>query len=418
MGVKHKVSIFKRTKNPMPGQKKKFSVLRTLELTVAAVAVFGLGVAVGQGRITFGRDAIFKKPVSNNLPQDLDYASVEQIYDSLRQNFDGQLDAGKLQDGLKQGLAKSTGDPYTEFFNAEGAKDFQEQLNGTFTGIGAELSKNPENNTIIVVAPIAGFPAEKAGIRPKDVIAEIDGKSAYDLTITDAVNKIRGEKGTKVKLKIIRDSKEELEFEITREEIKIPSVTTKTLDGNIGYIKIARFSDDTAKLTSEAATKFKSDGVKGVVLDMRGDPGGLLDAAVSVSSLWLEDKTILTERRDGSVIRTFDSKGTATLKGMPTVVLINAGSASASEITAGALKDHKAATLIGEKSFGKGSVQSIVNFRDDSILKVTIARWYTPAGKNIDKEGITPDKEIKLTDDDYKNNKDPQLDAALTELKK
>lgn len=387
-------------------------------MAIMASGIFWLGLAVGQGRIVLGRDAIFHKQVAKGLPANLDYSAVEQVYDSLRENYDGQIDATKLTDGLKQGLVKSTGDAYSEYLNPKAAKDFNDQLTGTFVGIGAELTKDTATNTIVVVSPIAGFPAEKAGLKPKDVIVEIDGKSAYDLSISDAVSKIRGEKGTVVKLKVIRDKSQELTLSITREEIKIPSVTSKTLDGNIGYLKISRFSEDTTKLARTAAGEFKTAGVKGIVLDVRGDPGGLLDAAVDISSLWLQDQVVLTERRGGVIIRTFSSKGIPTLKGIPTVVLINGGSASASEITAGALRDNKAATLIGEKSFGKGSVQQLVHFGDDSLLKVTIARWYTPAGKNIDKEGISPDTEVKFTDADAKAGKDPQLDAAIAQLAK
>ena len=182
-------------------------------------------------------------------------------------------------------------------------------------------------------------------------------------------------------------------------------------------MKIVRFSDDTAGLASSAADKFKQAKVAGIILDLRSDPGGLLDAAVSVSSLWLDKQTVLTERRGGEVIKTYSSNGLATLKGIPTYVLIDAGSASASEITAGALHDNKVAKLVGVKSFGKGSVQQLVHFNDGTFLKVTIARWYTPDGKNIDKEGISPDTEVKMTEDDYKNAKDPQLDFAVSKLK-
>ncbi|MDB5185785.1 MAG: hypothetical protein JWL85_308 [Candidatus Saccharibacteria bacterium] len=384
---------------------------------VVAGGIFVFGVMVGNGRVPIGPDAVFQKSVSKNLPADLDYSSVEQMYDKLRQSYDGQLDANKLLDGLKGGLAKATGDPYTEFLNVEEAKQFDEELNGTFSGIGAELSK--DKNAIIVVSPIAGFPAEKAGLKSKDVIVEIDGQSAYDLNLTEAVNKIRGPEGTKVKLKVMRNGTQELNLEITREKITIPSVTSEVVNGNIGIIKISRFSDDTAQLTREAAQKFKDQNVKGVVLDVRGNPGGLLDAAVDVSSVWLPaGKTVLQEKRDGVVVRTFSAKGTPILEGVPTVVLIDEGSASASEITAGALKDNNAATLIGQKSFGKGSVQQLERLPDGSVLKVTIARWYTPAGKNIDKEGIEPNQKVERTDEDFKNNRDPQKDAAVQALNK
>lgn len=311
-------------------------------------------------------------------------------------------------------MVEAAGDPYTEFLTAEQTKEFNEELNGSFSGVGAELGKDGDN--IVIVAPIAGFPAEKAGLKPKDVIVEIDGQSTHGLGISEAVKKIRGPEGTEVKLRVIRDQKEDLSFTITRENITIPSVEYKVLDGNIGYLKISRFADDTSELTKAAATKFKDADVKGVVLDMRGNPGGLLNSAVDVSSLWLpNDKTVLEEKRDGVVIKTYKSNGSALLAGKPTVVLIDDGSASASEITAGALKDNGVAKLLGIKSFGKGSVQSIESLPDGSSLKVTVARWYTPSGRNIDKEGIEPDIKVEQTSD---STSDVQLNAALNELKK
>lgn len=392
--------------------------LRIAAAALVAVLIFSLGVGVGNGRLNIGLDNLSRtKPVAKGLPANLDYSSVEQVYDSLKTNFDGQLDVGKLLDGLKQGIASASGDPYTEYFNTAAAKDFNEELSGTFTGIGAELGKDANNN-IVIIAPLAGFPAEKAGLRPKDIIVEIDGKSAADMTVSQAVSKIRGPQATKVTLKVVRNNSQQLDITITRAVIKIPSVTYKILKDNIGYLKISRFGDDTSRLAQAAATQFKAKKVKGVVLDLRSDPGGLLQAAVDVSSLWLPaGKTILTERRDNVVERSYESTGSAVLDGIPTVVLIDEGSASASEITAGALHDNGAATLVGTKSFGKGSVQQIINFGDGSELKVTVARWFTPNGRNIDKQGIEPDKKVTRSDADFKAGKDPQLDAAIASFK-
>ena len=383
---------------------------------VLLAVTFGVGIGVGNGRINLGREKIFHESAQKEgLPADLDYATVEQVYDALKSNYDGQLDEQSLLDGIKAGLAGASGDPYTEYLNAEEAKEFDEDLNGSFTGIGAELTK--DKDSIVVVSPIAGFPADKAGIRPKDIIAEINGESAYDITVSEAVKKIRGPKDSKVTLKIIRDG-QPLTVEVVRDNITIPSVESQIIEGNIGYLKVSRFAEDTYPLSRAAAQNFKSANVKGVILDVRGDPGGLLDASVDVSGLWLENKTVLQEKRDEQVIRTYTSRGTALLKGVPTVVLINEGSASASEITAGALKDHDAATLIGMKSFGKGSVQQLQKLRGGGVLKVTIARWYTPNGKNIDKEGIEPDQKVERSEDDLKNNRDPQKDAAVQLLKR
>ncbi len=398
---------------------------------LVSMLVFALGVSVGNGRIVLRKDKTLPKSVqTEDLPDNLDYSSVEEVYDTLKQSYDGQLSEDELLDGLKQGLAKATGNPYTEYLNKESAKEFDDDLSGTFSGIGAELSR--DKDSIVVIAPIAGYPAEKAGIKPKDIIAEINEESAYDLTVSEAVKKIRGPAGTKVKLKVIREGEVPIDLEITRETISIPSVKHEILDGNIGYLKISRFGDDSTGLARVAAQKFKAEGVKGVILDLRSNPGGLLESSVDISSLWLKDKLILQEKRGDEVIKTYNSRGNATLAGVPTVVLVNEGSASASEITAGALKDNDAATLIGVKTFGKGSVQQLVDLKKCSglrlfeekqehacgVLKITIARWFTPAGKNIDKEGITPDQEVELTDEDFKNNKDPQKDAALQYLKK
>ncbi len=381
-----------------------------------ALAIFIAGIGVGNGSIHVSLGRFTSKPVAKNLPANLDYRAVEQVYDSLKANYDGQLDINKLLDGLKQGLVTASGDPYSEYFNPNQATDFSNELSGTFTGIGAELGKDANDN-IVVIAPISGFPAEKAGLRPKDIVVEVDGKSTADMTVSQAVDKIRGPKDTQVKLKIIRGTTPQ-EISITRATITVPSVTSKILEGNVGYLKISRFGEDTVSLSQKAAQDFKDKNVRTVVLDMRSDPGGLLEAAVKVSSLWLPPgKTVLTERRGGVVDRTYSSSGNAILQGLKTVVLIDEGSASASEITAGALKDNGAATLVGKKSFGKGSVQQLINFKDGSELKVTVARWYTPNGRNIDKEGIEPDKKVDRSADDIKNNKDPQLDAAIASLK-
>lgn len=380
-------------------------------------AVFGLGLGIGNGKISFGATSLQPADKQAGLPEDLDYSSVEAVYDVLRSNYDGKLTEQQILDGLKAGLARATGDPYTEYFNPEDAKSFNEQLTGSFTGIGAELGLNA-TGTLIIVTPIKGFPAEKAGLRSQDIITTIDDTPTNGMSISDAVKKIRGEKGTDVTLSVIRGS-EDLKFTITRDEITIPSVKWEVLDGDVGLLTISQFSDDTSKLARQAAIEFKNKGVKKVLLDLRGDPGGRLDMAVDVASLWLErGQTILLEKQGGMTVQNFTAKGNNTLGGMKTAVLINAGSASAAEIVAGALRDNGAATIFGEKSFGKGSVQQIEPLKNGSQIKITIARWHRPNGENIDKKGITPDQEIKMTDEDYKNNRDPQKDGALEFLKK
>lgn len=397
---------------------KKRQIFRGLGYAFFAGLIFMSGWGIGSGRILLGSDRVFRKGVQKNLPENLDYSSVEQVYDSLRQNFDGELKTEDLLNGIKEGLARASGDPYTEYFGVEAADDFGEQLSGSFTGIGAELKER--DKLITVEVPLAGFPAEKAGLRAKDVIIQIDDKDAYDIGTREAVKLIRGEAGTTVKLKIVRNNKQQLDLEIVRAKITTPSVKSEILEGNIGYLKINnRFGKDTAQLARQAAESFKTKPVKGIILDMRNNPGGLLDASVDVASLWVKQgDTVLVEHRGGKPVKTFKASGDAILGGVPTIVLVNEGSASASEITAGALKDNKQAKLIGTKTFGKGSVQQVVNLSENTLLKVTIARWFTPAGININKEGISPDIKVEISDDDIKADRDPQLDAAKAELNK
>lgn len=377
---------------------------------VVLLGVFSLGVDVGNGSISFGDGG--KKSLNSSLPNQPDYSSVNKVYDALKDNYDGKLTEQQIEDGLKHGLAESANDPYTVYFTAKEAKDFNDQLNNSFAGIGARLSKDSDGYLVIGEA-IDGFPAQKAGLQSQDIISKINGQDATKLTLDDAITKIRGPVGTQVKLEVVRDHAQTLDFTITRQEIKLPSVTTKTLDNGIGYIQISSFADDTSELAQKAAQQFKDQNVKGIVLDLRDDPGGLLTAAEDVSSLWLpEGKTILQEKRGTVVEDTGYASGKDVLNGIPTVVLINGGSASASEITAGALHDNKAAYLIGEKSYGKGVVQQLINFKDGSQLKVTVASWYRPNGQNINKKGINPDKTVKLSADDAKASNDTQLKAA------
>jgi carboxyl-terminal processing protease len=389
-------------------------ILKTAGLCVIILCVFLAGLGIGNGAITFGSAA---SSANKNLPDDLDYTSVEKVYDILKANYDGKLDQEKLLDGLKAGLTKASGDPYTQYFNPDETKEFDDELNGTFTGIGAELGQDDDGN-LIIVSPIAGFPAEKAGLRPQDMIASIDGTTTNGMTIDEAINRIRGKKDTKVTLRIIRNKSEDLSFTITRDEIRTPSTKWEMVEGNVGLITVNRFSPDTMSLMNQAALELKDKGAKSILLDLRSNPGGLLDAAVDMANMWLPaGKTIVQEKRGGVVSQTYTSDGGAVLRGLPTAILINSGSASASEIVAGALRDNGVATLYGEKSFGKGSVQQIIDLPNGSEVKITIARWYRPNGQNIDKKGIKPDHEVKMTEDDYKQKRDPQKDAALEYLR-
>lgn len=395
----------------MESKPKRGGVGHNIRNILILFAVLVLGINIGNGRIDLRKSS----SENGSLPAALDYSQVNAVYQSLKQNYDGKLNEQQLEEGLMRGLAEATKDPYTNYFTAKEAKEFEEQINNKFSGIGAQLGQDKDGN-LQVITPIEGLPADKAGLKAKDLIAAVNGTPTTGMSVDEAVSKIRGPKGSKVKLQIVRNQARALELTITRDDIKIPSVKTRTLDNSIGYIQITDFADDTAGLTVKAAQDFKQQNVKGIILDLRNNGGGYLDAAEKISSLWLPSGTKILEQRGTTGTEKTYSDGNDVLKGIPTVVLINGGSASASEITAGALRDNKAAYLIGEKSYGKGVVQQLVNFRDGSELKVTVASWYRPNGQNINKKGIKPDQEVKLTDKDTEAGKDPQLDAAQAYL--
>lgn len=385
-----------------------------IALVVIVGLIFMLGVATGDGRVA-DKLHLGRQPISKNLPDKLDYTSVDQLYQSLKNNYDGKLTETQLIDGLKHGLATATHDPYTVYFTADEAKTFSNDLNNSFSGIGAQLGLDDEGN-LEVIAPIADLPADKAGIKAKDIIASINSVSTTGISVDQAVSKIRGPKGTKVTLQIIRNKSQTLIITITRDNITLPSVKTKILSNNIGYIQISTFANDTTSLMQKAADDFKSKNIKAIILDLRENPGGLLDAAVQVSSHWLKPgQLVLQEKRGSEVIQSYQSFGGNELYGMRTVVLIDSGSASASEIVTGALHDNNAAYVIGEKSYGKGVVQQLIDQSDGSQLKVTVASWYRPNGQNINKLGITPDKTVTITATD---TTDTQLQAALDYLNK
>ena len=379
-------------------------------ILLALFLVFGAGYLSGNGRLQFGQSS----PFTLNSNEDFDTGDLQEIYNKLAENYDGKFEVEDLEEGLKKGFVAAVGDTYTEYLSPADTEDFNSSLNGTFEGIGAELGK--EGNFVVIVAPIKGAPAEKAGLQPQDIILEIEGEDATDISISEAVKLIRGEKGTSVSLTLLRDG-ERVNATITRDTIDIPSVEWNVEDG-VGTIAISRFGDDTTQLVRKAAGEFKEKNVNNVILDMRGNPGGLLDAAVGVSDVFLKKGAVVLEEKQNDVVtRSFISENDPILPDAKVIVLINEGSASASEIVAGALKDNDRATLVGETSYGKGSVQQLLNLRNGGSLKVTIARWYTPNNKNIDKEGITPDEKIDLTKEDIDANRDPQLDKAKSLLK-
>jgi carboxyl-terminal processing protease len=379
-------------------------------LTIAIVAVISF-VAGTRGNEILGTVAPvlgFKVETST-----LDLASVQKTYQELKLNYDGTIDDAALIDGASRGLVEAAGDDYTVFMDKKESAKFNDDLSGKIGGgVGAEIGLRNDIPTIIRTIP--GNPAEKAGLLAGDSITSVNDQSTSGWTATKTAETIRGEVDTTVKIKVVRNS-EEKEFTITRATVTNPSIQTSVENG-VGTLTISRFDNETSELARKAAQSFKQQNVRGIILDLRGNGGGYLTAAQDVAGLWLNDKVVVSERTNGKVVDELKSGNNALLAGIPTVVLVNGSSASASEIVAGALQDHKAATLVGEKTFGKGTVQKVIDLGAGTILKVTIARWYTPNGKNITKEGITPDQAVELKAEDVNAGKDPQLDAAKQRL--
>ena len=315
--------------------------------------------------------------------QPLDTEVMKEAYRQLAANYDGDLDANKLSDGAARGMVKAVGDDYTTFLDKEEAAEFNKSLNGEVSGIGAEIGVRNLQPTVLRV--LDDSPAKKAGLKTGDIFVAVNGTSVAGETASGVADKVTGEAGTTVKLTMRRGS-ESLDFSITRAQISDPSVRWSVSD-DIGVLTISRFDDNTGSLARKAAKEFIDKGVKGVIIDLRNNGGGYLTAAQEVASLWLDNgKTVVTEKSRGQVTE--------------------------SEIVAGALKDYQAATLVGEKTFGKGTVQKVINLSDDRILKVTVARWYTPQDRNITKEGIQPNQTVKMSQDDNNAGRDPQMARA------
>jgi carboxyl-terminal processing protease len=363
------------------------------------------------GHLDFQRQRVGFSPTADRKGN-ANFDVFWQTWDKVTQQYDGPLDYQKLIYGAIDGMVKAVGDPYTAFYTPEESKQFDSELEGSISGIGAEVGA--KDDRIEIVAPIENSPAQKAGLKPQDIILKIDDADTKGMDLGTAVSKIRGDEGSKVKLKIQRGSNT-FDVEITREKVEVKSVKWDVKEGNIGYIQITRFDTNTSSLIINAADDLKNKNVKGIILDVRNNPGGYLDAAVNVSSQFIKNGLVVSEKRtDNSKKEEYNASGRGKLTDIPLVVLVNGGSASASEIVAGAIQDSKRGILIGEKTFGKGSVQSVENLGGGATLHITIAHWFTPNGKNISKEGLKPDVESKNAEN---TKDDAQLNTAIQEIK-
>lgn len=395
---------------------------------ILATAAFFSGYHFGNfqtaGSTAMQRASIFSLFAATPQPDtDADLTEFWRVWDLLEEKFAGasttaSISAEDRVRGAIDGLVSSYGDPYTVYFPPKEAEEFQEDISGEFSGVGMEVGMR--DNVVTVIAPLPDTPAERAGVLAGDVIVRINGESTEDMSIDDAVKRIRGEKGTEVTLSMFRDEASELlDITITRDTIDIPTISTEQR-GKVFIIRLFSFNAVADAQMQDALRKFVLSDADKLVLDLRGNPGGYLQSAVSIASYFLPTGKVVVREHfgDGEEEELYRSQGKTLREFAPKeiVVLVDQGSASASEILAGALKEHEAAVLMGQTTFGKGSVQELVDLPDGSSLKVTIARWLTPNGTSISEGGLDPNYEIPYTAEDRAAGRDPQLDAALEYL--
>lgn len=393
---------------------------RTIGIIFFIALLFGAGVLVGAAMTN-----------NNTEPADgkLDSPLLKRVQNTLNEKFvfwksSSTLPTSKeLEYGMIRGYVESYKDPYTIFFPPKEAKSFTENVQGSFGGVGMNVGMKEGN--IVVIAPLKDSPAMKAGIKAGDIITAVDGKNMIGMSSDEAVNLIRGEVGKSVTITVIHpDARVTTDITIKRDVIKIPTLDTQKKDG-VFIVQLYNFSAESPQLFQKALNEFMTSGLTRMVIDLRGNPGGYLDAAVSMASFFLDEGQIVVSEKQGkdeTVVNHRSLGYTGVPIGTKIVVLVDGGSASASEILAGALKDHGIAKVVGEKTFGKGSVQELVNFDDGSALKVTIAKWFTPAGVNISESGIKPDIEVSFGTSTPKLGKDgkpidPQLEKAVQTVK-
>src|SRR4030043_1006559 len=392
-----------------------------IQFLVVAIVFFAIGFVVGQKKIEITKKGFIPRiTVSNQLPpkeQNLDFSLFWEVFETLPQKYldKDAFNSQKLLYGAISGMVRSLGDPYTAFLDPDQNESVKEELAGSYEGVGIQIGFNSANR-LVVIAPLKGTPAQQAGLAANDLILKVDERDTVDITLPEAVDLIRGPQGTKVKLLLQHeDENETYEVEIERAKINVKSVEVefKDVEGKqVAVIEVSRFGDKTDSEWDEAVNKVLENNSSGVIVDMRNNPGGLLTSSIHLASEFVGGTIVKQEFADGSTTSmpvTRDGK----LMKIPLVVIVNSGSASASEIFAGAIKDKGRGEIIGVKTFGKGTVQDVVDFPGGSGLHVTVARWLTPGGKSIHAVGIDPDVKVELTREDRQNKKDPQLDKAL-----
>jgi carboxyl-terminal processing protease len=335
------------------------------------------------------------------------------VFSLIQRRYVHSVDANVAAEGAAKGLVESLGDPYSAYLPPSDKKSLDDELKGEFEGVGAELTL--KDKLVVVVAPLAGSPAEAAGLKAQDVVLKVDDVTTADLTLNAVVQKIRGPKGTTVKLTVSRSGSDQpLELTIKRSNIQVKSVTWKMID-TVGYVEISQFGEDTVALAQQAVKELAAKNPKAMIIDLRNNPGGYLNTVAPIAGLFIPPSVVVIERYKDSKTDEIRSTDVPVLPTTPLYLLVNEGSASAAEILAGALQDYKRATLVGHKTFGKGSVQDLIDLKGGAALRITIAEWLTPNQRAINKIGIEPDVTVE---GDKKDGADPILDKALDLAKK
>jgi len=394
-------------------------------LTVAGILILvGGSYFAGYERGVNNPKTILVEGIKNIEDEDVtaDFAIFWEAWKKLRQNH---IDGEKIEDnefvlGAISGIAGAFKDPNTIFLRADtgDAQKFEEDIQGSFGGIGAEIGLR--DNQLTVISPLKKSPAERAGIKGGDKILEIDGFSTVDITLDEAVKRIRGLIDTSVVLNIFREQwTSSRDIAIKRDTIVVPTLDWEILEDGLAHISLHSFNDNVSLAFYDAVIDVMLKQSKGLILDLRNNPGGFLEVAINLAGWFVEKGTVVVKERfrEPSSDRIFRANGNGALKDFPVVVLVNQGSASASEILAGALRDLNGVKLVGQKTFGKGTVQELHALRDNSKLKITVAKWVLPNGDIIEKEGLKPDVEVELTEEDVEKDRDPQLEKAIEVLK-
>lgn len=397
--------------------------------TVLGLLTLSLGFYLGNNFQVVWSQGILPLPtvISNASSDALSnplFGQVQQLMYSKYLNA-SELEKQEMLYGAIAGMVESAGDPYTAFFNPEQNQEAESQLSGQYEGIGAELGYN-DDRQLTVISPIKDSPALKAGIQAGDVIVKIDDQDTQGMSLTEAVNKIRGEAGTQIVLTVVHpEASASEEVAITRQQITIDSIelsfednpNTQEKDDDVAYLRLSRFGDTTSAEWKTAVNQIKQQNAKALILDLRNNPGGYLHTAIEIGSEFFSDGNVVGQQDSSGKVNQFSVSSPGKLLDIPVVVLINQGSASASEIVSGALQSRDRAVIVGQTSFGKGTVQEVIDLPNNTSLHVTVAKWVLPDGRNINKNGIVPDKEVELTREDVAKDRDPQLDAAYAELK-